>query len=515
MRALLGATGLAAASFGAPAGAVGAALVPLAPAGSPSWTLAPIHAASPPRDPRLFVVERSGAVRIVQDGVLRAKPFIFVPGVDTTGERGLLSIAFPADYAATGRFYLFASAAGSPAETRVLKYRVSQSDPNVADPSSARVVLRQPLSSATNHNGGQLAFGPDGRLYVTLGDNAQRDEAPRLESQLGKVLRIDPADPDGVGPLTYTVPADNPFAGSPVWASGLRNPYRASFDPAGRLIIADVGESTVEEIDIGEPGADFGWPRCEGPCSAAGVAKPFHTYQHTVANQNCSVIGGLVVRDPRLSALVGRYLFGDYCSGDARSIDLGPAGPDARAETISGARIGSLWGFAEDARGCAYVLGNGTISRIAAAAGDPKACGLPYLGDPPDAADPGAATPMPPAPTPTPGPDPTPTPTPEAGSPPGAAVVVDAGLRAKMLTEIVRAPKNCVSAGIMSIRSDEGRISAVRVVKGKTRTPLSFVRKGTRVELHGLPTGRVTLRLTVRTTHGGIVHLTRRYRPCD
>jgi hypothetical protein len=254
-------------------------LRPLTVAGT--WASAPIHAASPVGDPRLFVVERGGVVRIMLDGVLQSPAFLTVPNVDTSGERGLLSIAFPIDYAVSGTFYVFASIAGTPARSRVIEYRVDQDDPNLADPTSARVVLSQDLGSSGNHNGGQLVFGGDRKLYLTLGDNTDRNQAQSLSSLLGKVLRIEPTDPDGAGPRTFAVPADNPFAGSPVWALGLRNPWRAAFDDRGRLIVADVGEGSVEEINIGAAGANYGWPLCEGACTTPGMTNPFHSYPHT------------------------------------------------------------------------------------------------------------------------------------------------------------------------------------------------------------------------------------------
>ena len=329
-RMLLALVVAAAAAFTSAGAAHAAALVPFGSAaatwGGTGATFVPISLASPPNDPRVFVVQRGGAVRIVEDGVVRATPFLTVPNVDTSGERGLLSIAFPWDYATSGRFYVFASVGpgGGDTETRIIEYRVS-ADPNVADPASARTVLTQDLSTATNHNGGQLAFGRDWQLYITLGDNTNRDAAQDPASQLGKVLRIDPVDPDSDGPRTYAVPADNPLAGNPVWALGFRNPFRAAFDPAGRLVIADVGEGAYEEINVGVAGANYGWPACEGYTCAtnapAGLTTPFHVYAHSdpAPLGGCSVIGGVVVRDPRIAGLAGRYLVGAFCRRALRS----------------------------------------------------------------------------------------------------------------------------------------------------------------------------------------------------
>ncbi len=459
-------------------------------------TYVPIAVAAPPNDPRVFVVQRGGAVRIVEDGVVRSTPFVTVPNVDTFSERGLLSIAFPWDYATSGRFYVFASVGpgGADTETRVIEYRVS-SDPNVADPASARTVLTQDLSGAGNHNGGQLAFGHDRRLYITLGDNGSGGSAQDPASQLGKVLRIDPADPDGSGPLTYTVPADNPVAGSPIWASGLRNPFRAAFDPAGRLIIADVGEKTWEEINIGGAGANYGWPACEGySCIAgapAGLTTPFHVYGHSdpAPLGGCSIIGGVVVRDPGITGLSGRYLFGDFCRRDLRSADLDVSG-DVQLAGLQVAGSNTLVGFGEDARGCAYVLADGTVYRLANAAADGIACTQPFLSIPVD-----PSTVAPPAPPVVPAPAPQPAP-----AVPAAPVVV---------------PKNCVRDGRMSIRATGNRrITSVRLVRGKKTTKLRFTRDGVRVELRGLPNRTVELRVAYRGKGGRTVRVDKTYRRC-
>lgn len=478
-----------------PAGA--AALVSFGPAAA-TWGGAgtPISVASPPSDPRLFVVQRGGVIRIAEDGIVRPTPFLTVPGIDTAGERGLLSIAFPWDYATSGRFYVFASIAGTPAQTRILEYRVS-ADPNVADAASARTVVSQDLTTATNHNGGQLAFGPDWRLYVTLGDNAMRETSQNPASLLGKVLRIDPADPDGDGPATYSVPADNPLAGNPVWALGLRNPFRAAFDPSGRLIIADVGEGTWEEINVGVAGANYGWPRCEGTCTTAGMANPLHAYPHTdpAPLGGCSIIGGVVVRDARVTGLAGRYLFGDYCRAPLRSVELGPTGPDVQLAGVSVSAGFSLIGFGEDARGCAYVLADGTVYRLANDAGDGVACTAPFLAAPPN-----------PRPAPTGGTPPLTTP--PANVPPAQVPAIPAVGKT--------VPKNCVRGGEMSIRPSRGKITAVRVYRGRKTRSVKSKRNGARVELRGLPSSsKVKLRLSVKLKSGKTVRVVKTFRACS
>ncbi|MBJ7329770.1 MAG: PQQ-dependent sugar dehydrogenase [Solirubrobacteraceae bacterium] len=390
----------------APSGADAAALVPLAPPSA--WGTAPIHATAPAGDTRVFVVERGGAIRIVSGGVLRPTPFLTIPGVATGGERGLLSMAFAPDYATSRRFYVFYVAGGTTARIRIAEYRTS-GDPNVADPSSARTVIEQTLGSATNHNGGQIAFGPDGKLYIAIGENANPSNAQTLTNLLGKILRIDPADPDGPGGASYSVPTDNPFVvGSPgarpeVWALGLRNPYRAGFDPAGRLIIGDVGQDDWEELDVGASGANYGWPTCEGTCTTTGLVNPLHAYSHAGPLGGCAVISGHVVRDPRLTGLTGRYLFGDFCVAALRTIDLGsPATAQPAGLTLASSH--TLTSFGEDAQGCIYVMGDATAYRVAANRTDSAAC----------APAPGGGT--------TPQPDPvTPRPVPTTTGPPAAA----------------------------------------------------------------------------------------------
>jgi hypothetical protein len=378
----------------APASA--AALVPLA-SGS-AWDSTPIHAASPPEDPRLFVVERDGGVRIVEDGVLRTTPFLTVPNVDTDGERGLLSIAFAPDYATSGLFYVFTVADGPDAldpsgavgDLRVVEYRRSTSDPSLADPGSARLVLKEAHGGATNHNGGQLAFGSEGLLYVTTGDAANGANAQSLANDLGKLLRIDPREQSGGA--DFGIPASNPFVGTAgarpeIYARGLRNPFRASFGPGGELVLPDVGEETWEEVNLGSPtgtaaattlaGANLGWPTCEAACSNPPFVDPIFQYNHDgpAETTGCAVIGGYVVRDPALTGLTGRYLYGDLCRSDLRTLNLGVAGADPQPAGVSTPSPGDgPLGFGEDSRGCVYVMAEGTVYRVAPVATAGAAC---------------------------------------------------------------------------------------------------------------------------------------------
>ena len=275
---------------------------------------------------RLFVVEQRGRIRVVTNGVLQPTPFLDITArVGCCGERGLLSVAFPPGYAAKGHFYVdYTDRTGT---TVVARYRVS-ADPDLADPGSEQVVLTvaQPYS---NHNGGQLAFGPDGYLYVGMGDGGSAGDpqgnGQRPDALLGKLLRVDVES----GTQPYAIPADNPFRTAAgwrpeIWALGLRNPWRFSFDRStGDVWIADVGQSRYEEIDF-QPGSspggqNYGWRTMEGahcynpdPCSTVGLVLPVVEYARA---EGCSVTGGHVYRGSRWPRMHGVYLYGDYCSG--------------------------------------------------------------------------------------------------------------------------------------------------------------------------------------------------------
>jgi glucose/arabinose dehydrogenase len=330
---------------------------------------------------RLFVVEQSGRIRILRNGALAAAPFLDLGSlVATGGERGLLGLAFHPLHATNGRFFVDYTRAGDGA-TVIAAYRASASDPDRADPESAQVLLTiaQPFE---NHNGGALRFGPDGFLYIGAGDggsgNDPGNRAQNPNELLGKMLRI---DVDHATP--YANPPDNAFAatglGRPeIWALGLRNPWRFSFDRVtGDLYIGDVGQDAEEEIDFlprsHAAGANFGWrvvegDRCTGlspntPCTSPDFVAPILRYPH---GPGCSVTGGVVYRGRKVPTLYGRYLYGDYCSGQ-----LFAAARDAngqwQTELVLDAdqKIGT---FGEDADGEAYWsdLATGAIYRLAA-----------------------------------------------------------------------------------------------------------------------------------------------------
>jgi glucose/arabinose dehydrogenase len=326
---------------------------------------------------RLFVVEKIGRIRVIRGGKVLKRAFLSIRSRVSRGhEQGLLSLAFPPDYWRRHRFYVnFTDRAGN---THVTEFRRSRRNPDRANRGSGRRVLfiHQP---GPTHNGGQLLFGPEGHLYVGLGDGGgvgdPRRRGQMLRTFLGKILRIDPR-PRGRRP--YGVPDDNPFVGkprawNPIYAYGLRNPWRFSFDRlTGALAIGDVGQNTYEEIDYFPPGkaagANLGWSVYEGNSrfKYGGARKPVWpvwTYRHT--RSRCSVTGGYVVRDRELPSLYGRYLFGDFCDGRVRSIRLQrPRARDVRAVDL---RVPALSSFGEDTRGRIYATSlAGGVYRLAA-----------------------------------------------------------------------------------------------------------------------------------------------------
>ena len=326
---------------------------------------------------RLFVVEQGGAIRIVRAGRVLPQPFLDLSAAldSSGGERGLLGLAFAPDYATSGRFYVAHTAPGP--RVTIARYRVSR-DADRADPASRATVLDM-KDPAGNHNGGMIAFGPDGFLYHGTGDGGSAgdpwDNARDRRQLLGKILRID------VAAEPYAIPPGNPFArggGAPeVWAYGLRNPWRFSFDRAtGELWIGDVGQNAWEEIDVEDPrrggGRDYGWKTMEGlhcfsprrGCDPQGLELPVHEYGH---DAGCSVTGGYVYRGRELPDLVGSYLFSDYCKGTIWSLVRGPEGR-ATVRTLFESRV-QVSSCGEDEAGEVYLCdhGNGAVFRIAAA----------------------------------------------------------------------------------------------------------------------------------------------------
>jgi glucose/arabinose dehydrogenase len=326
----------------------------------------PIYVTSPPGDrSRIFVVEKGGRIQVLLNGSPTQRPFLDLSDfVSTGGEQGLLSMAFAPDYRKTGRFYVnFTDVRG---DTRVQEFRRSKGSPNRANKATRRPVLfvDQPFE---NHNGGLNLFGPDGYLYIGLGDGgAAADPANRaqnLDTLLGKILRIDPRRSPS---KRYRSPQSNPFVGragrNEIYAYGLRNPWRFSFDrKTGALYIGDVGQNNFEEIDYASRGTargkDFGWSCFEGTARfdtsrrCPNPVKPVLTYG--LAGQNCAVTAGVVVRDPALPQLAGRFLYGDFCAGQVRS--FGISGGRATDDRAVGVNVSQLSSFGEDAAGRVYL----------------------------------------------------------------------------------------------------------------------------------------------------------------
>ena len=326
-----------------------------------------------------MVVERGGRIRVVRNGKLLRQPFLDIRRrvVRHNWEQGLLSLAFAPDYARSGLFYVFFTHRG---DDRVVEFRRRDAD-HVAR-GSARLVLRIP-DQEPDHNGGQLAFGPDGLLYISTGDgggafdrHGLRGNAQDLGSLFGKLLRIDPRARRG---HPYRIPKGNPFrrrsgARAEIYAYGLRNPWRFSFDrKTGDLAIGDVGQDRWEEIDFVRRGrgrgANFGWRPFEGRAVfAPGERAPGHVEPVIVMSHrkgNCAVIGGVVVRDSSVS-LRGRYLYGDHCRGRLFSAKLSAG--RARLRHATSLRIKALTSFGEDAQGHVFVTSRrGGVYRITAA----------------------------------------------------------------------------------------------------------------------------------------------------
>jgi glucose/arabinose dehydrogenase len=336
-----------------------------------------LFAAAPPGDPsRLFIVQQTGEIRILDldSGQLLATPFLTVP-VDDNGERGLLGFAFDPDYASNGFFYIYRTVPGSPAHNVIDRYQVS-SNPNVADAGSATPIINFANLGPTNHNGGWIGFGRDGYLYATVGDNANSANAQNINTLFGKIVRIDvdsdafPSDPA----RNYAIPPDNMFVGiagaDEIFALGLRNPFRASFDRAtGDFFIGDVGEGTWEEIDSGVLGANYGWPLYEGPAGSGTVAAgtltaPIHSYNHSVGN---AVIAGYVYRG-QSDGLQGQLFFADL-NGKIFTLRYNGANwvvtqRTSQIATDSGA-INTPTSFGEDALGNLYVTDlDGDVFRL-------------------------------------------------------------------------------------------------------------------------------------------------------
>lgn len=339
----------------------------------------PLLAVGAPGDAgRLFIVEKPGRIRILENGSVRDRPFLDVTALTSKGgEQGLLGIAFHPSYAANGRFYV--DYTDTDGDTVVAEYQRSAGDPTVAAPNALRILrmIEQPFE---NHNGGMIAFGADGFLYVALGDGGgggdPQGNGQNLQSKLGKILRL---DVDGAGPPPGNLAGADPD----VWDYGLRNPFRFSFDRrTGDLYIGDVGQGAFEEVDVeprGQGGRNYGWNPTEGfacfsppnGCDTDGITFPAVAYPHDSGtdNDDCSVIGGYVYRGTALPELDGRYLYGDLCSGRIRSFVWNGNAAVSQVELTdalgANGTLQALASFGEDGDGELYVVDlAGTVYRI-------------------------------------------------------------------------------------------------------------------------------------------------------
>lgn len=333
----------------------------------------PVEIVHPPNDARLFVVQQGGAIRILNpDSTINATNFLTIPSSSLSGgdEQGLLGLAFHPNYASNGIFFVnYTNASGA---TVIARYTVS-ANPNIANPTGTTILtIAQPFS---NHNGGTLRFGPDGYLYIGMGDGGSGGDpgnrAQNINENLGKMLRI---DVDVAG--TYGIPPTNPYVGvagnDEIWGVGLRNPWKFSFNRlSGDLWIADVGQGSIEEINKVNPATaniNYGWKCYEGNnVYSAGCAVPTTTYTYPVTTYNhtggrCSVTGGYVYTGS-ISTLLNKYIFADYCSAEIGYIDA--AGTSSTITWTSGLGLSAVTTLGEDVNGEMYVATrNGSIYRI-------------------------------------------------------------------------------------------------------------------------------------------------------
>jgi glucose/arabinose dehydrogenase len=338
----------------------------------------PVYLTAPAGDPRLFIVEQQGRIQVVKNGRKLSTPFLDISErVRAGGEQGLLSMAFHPDYRTNGEFFVnFTDRSG---DTRVERFKVS-SNADVADESSSKLVIGidQPYS---NHNGGLVMFGPDGMLYIGMGDGGAGGDPHRngqnRNALLGKMLRLNVSRVE-----PYSIPPGNPFraasgAKPEIWATGMRNPWRFAFDRATNLLyIADVGQNEIEEINV-EPataaGLNYGWNIMEGDrcyrgdgCDRSGLTMPKVVFNHS--GGACSVTGGFVYRGRRIPSIAGHYFYSDYCAGWLKSFRMQNGSVAERRDWIPSSNLGHVVSFGEDAAGELYILSeSGFVFRIAGA----------------------------------------------------------------------------------------------------------------------------------------------------
>ena len=266
-------------------------------------------------DGRLFISEKDGTIRVVKDSTLISVPFASLP-VNSKGERGLLGIAFDPDFVSNRYLYVHYTTSEDPVHNRVSRLTADPANPDLVLAGSELPLLDLKPLVTSGHNGGAIGFGPDGKLYVATGDNYTRENAQKLTTHMGKILRL---NPDG------SIPEDNPFFNAPeearkeIWALGLRNPFTFAFSPVmedgGKIYINDVGLDWAEEINVGAPGANYGWPRCEGACLSSDFVDPLYAYTHEEGSGKAITGGAFYEGDQFPAEYRGSYFFGDYVSG--------------------------------------------------------------------------------------------------------------------------------------------------------------------------------------------------------
>jgi glucose/arabinose dehydrogenase len=333
---------------------------------------------------RIFIIEQGGTIRIVQNGSVVVAPFLDITSRLTSGgETGLLGLAFHPSFSTNRRFFVdYTRTSGSQLQSVISEFTVPASSPNQADPASERILLvvNQPFS---NHNGGQLAFGPDGFLYIAFGDGGSGGDplgnGQNKNALLGKILRIGVDAPFASG-KQYAIPSDNPFATGggalEIYGYGFRNPWRFSFDRSGgQLFIGDVGQGNWEEVDIGAKGGDFGWNIMEGnhcyppgtaSCNMTGLTAPIAEYDHSSAG-GTAIIGGFVYRGTVITGLVGAYVYGDLSSGHVWGLKQDSSG-NWQATVILNHNL-TVSAFGQDAAGELYLVdyGHGAVMHLIAA----------------------------------------------------------------------------------------------------------------------------------------------------
>lgn len=301
-------------------------------------------------DGRIFVLQQTGEVRVIKNGVLLPTPFTTITVNYPVGsERGLLGVAFDPDYATNRYVYFYYTAPTPTIHNRVSRFTADIANEDVAVAGSEVAILDLETVGVTQHNGGAIHFGPDGKLYVGVGENLVPANSQSVDNRLGKLLRI---NSDG------TIPADNPstfpnVAATPtglnraIWALGLRNPYTFNFQPGtGRIYINDVGEGSWEEVSDGSAGANYGWPTCEGSCGSAGMTNPVYQFSSASPNPECAIAGGAFYNPSNVmfpASYVGKYFFADYCAGSIKYIDpASPPAPGAATTFASGLIFGTV-----------------------------------------------------------------------------------------------------------------------------------------------------------------------------